>query len=216
MRGLQRVVVVIIGIIFLLFPLVLLLLRNPKIKTLLTVGKTKISNKYSVESDLSEYTVSMMDTSYLDYMAAKFNLFSPNAVIGSDFYIKKLVDTKRQQINHIKFVLVDHVDAPISMVQLYSGKTATVDCQGDYVLNGSTLVDRVSVNFTSLGKQVLLDKFAWENSFLRCALTTLYYAKGVTNLSESYHELVDIKKDIDNNIYSGIFTWPFRITSSSI
>ena len=161
MRRLFRALSV-LGICALLaLPFVLVLLRNPHITTLLPViQKPSPSNRYSTASQVKGYTLSVVDTSYLDYMTAKFNVFAPNAVVSPGFYTGKLANTKRQQISHITFVLVDHIDTPISIVQLYSGKTATLDCQGDYVLTGDTLVDRVAVGFDALGKQVLTDKYA--------------------------------------------------------
>lgn len=212
MRRLQWVLFISIVIGLVVLPIALVALRNPQVSTLLPVKPSVISNRYSVENIVKGYTLTLVDTSYLDYMTAKFNMFAPDAVVGMGFYTGKLVNTKRQQIDHITFALVDHVDAPISIV----GNTPGLDCRGEYVLDGSTLVDRVAVGFQTIGKQPLTDKYSWENSFLRCALNTLYYAKGVSDPTTSYQALVGIKDDIDKNVYSGLFVWPFRITKQSL
>lgn len=197
-------------------PILLVFVNTPRVRTLLPFGKPSVSSKYSVESDVKGYAVTLADTSYLDYITAKMNLFDPNAVVDATFYTKKLKTAKRFQINHIIFFLVNQVEAPISIVSMTDGTRVTVDCQGEYSLRGNTLVDRVRVGFDTLGKQLLMDKFAWESSFLRCALNTLYYAKGVTDPALSYQELVNIKDDLDKNVYSGLFAWPFHITGSSL
>ena len=213
MRLFVRVFIIAAVAILLLLPVALFLMRGPRVGTLLPVpSHTTVSDRYSVQSTVNGYTLSLVDTSYLDYVTAKLNLFAPNAVVGPGFYTGKLVNTKRQQINHITFTLVDHVDAPISIV----GNMPGLDCHGEYVLDGNTLIDRVVVGFDTLGKQKLMDKFAWENSFLRCALNTLYYAKGVVDPTKRYKDLVDIALDIDKNVYSGLFVWPFRITAQSL
>ncbi len=213
MRRFQTIPIVIIIVVFIALPLLILVLRTPQVSTFLPIRQhASVSDKYSVENDVKGYTISLVDTSYLDYMTAKLDMFAPNAVVGPGFYTGKLANTRRQQISHITFALVDHVDIPISIV----GNAPGLDCQGDYVLDGNTLVDRVVVGFQTIGKQPITDKYAWENSFLRCALNTLYYAKGVTDPSASYKDLVGIKLDIDKNIYSGIFVWPLRITQQSL
>lgn len=212
MRRILPVLFIIVVIGLLVLPIALVLLRSPQVATLLPIKSISLSNRYGVENKVTGYTLTLADASYLDYVTAKLDIFAPNAVVGTGFYTGKLANTKRQQINHITFVLADRVDAPISIV----GNMPGLDCHGDYVLDGSTLVDRVVVGFDTLGKQKLMDKFAWENSFLRCALNTLYYAKGVTDPTVSYPGLVGIKLDIDKNVYSGLFAWPFSYNSTIV
>ncbi len=213
MRLFVRVSIIAAVFVLLILPVALFLMRIPRVATLFPAPPhTTVSGRYNIENTVNGYTLSLVDTSYLDYITAKLALFAPNAVVGLGFYTGKLANTKRQQIDHITFALVDHVDAPISIV----GNTPGLDCQGEYVLDGSTLVDRVAVGFQTIGKQPLADKYSWENSFLRCALNTLYDAKGVTDPAVQYQELLNIKLDIDANVYTGLFAWPFRITKQSV
>jgi hypothetical protein len=44
----------------------------------------------------------------------------------------------------------------------------------------------------------------------------MYYALGTADPVADQEKLVHIKKDMEKNVYSGLFVWPFRITEKKI
>lgn len=210
-RG-TRVRMVLFGVALLVLPLVLVFIRLPQVRTLLPSFSrtTTAESRYSAQSTISGYTVRLTDVVYLDFVTASLNVFLPNAVVSPSFYFDRRYDGKRMSVTHIRFELVESVTRPISTV-LGMENTRTV-ATGDYVIEGDTLVVRNAVRFDALEKAALVKKFAWEDAFLRASVSTLYYALGKTNPQEDVEMLGKLKQDIDENVYTGLFPWPFRIT----
>jgi hypothetical protein len=216
-----RIVAYVALLAAIIFPLTLYIVRSPKVMTLLPVlMRTQSSriSRYSVRSDVKGYTLSLVSPDYLDYTTASLNIFTPNAVADPQMYHGQKGAVKRTQISHIKFVLVEEVDDPITAIVEGDGQKIemVVVSTGDYDIQDDTLVVRVAVQFSKFSLLMLTSKFGWEEAFLRCAINTMYYALGTADPVADQEKLVHIKKDMEKNVYSGLFVWPFRITEKKI
>ncbi len=226
MQHTPRLVRVLIGILLLgllLLPLVLFFVRKPQVATLLPLlvrPKSATTNRYSVQTDTAGYSLALVDTSYLDYVAADLNIFMPNVIADPRVYSGNLgAMQKRTTVTSIKFVLVDKITTkPISTIINFDAKTGSIQivARGDYIVEGDTLVIRNAVDFASIGSSEFVNKFAWEDAFLRASVTTLYYALGKSDQISDRQAFGKIKQDIDKNVYTGIFSWPFRITEKKL
>lgn len=216
-----RVLMIILLCGVVILPIALFLFKKPQVRTLVPsffrVGSTT-ETRYSVRSDMPAYTLSLEDIRFLDYVTARWNIFADNTIADPRLYTQRVQIPDRVKISSIQFVLVDHVDFPIGTIVEGDGRDTPVRvvAKGDYVIQNDVLVVRVAVQFAAIGKSMLIKKFAWEDAFLRCAVNTLYYALGDPDPVANQRELVDVKRAIDRDMYTGdIFAWPFRITEVS-
>lgn len=205
-------IIILCGVV--LLPFVILFLRTPRVMTLLPFSRSSEvkTDRYRVQSSAEGYTLTLADTRYLDYVTAQLNLFAPDAIADPRMY-SGIKDAKRMQVSQVQFVLVREVDRTLSTIVEGNGRETpvTILSNGDYDVQDDTLIIRVAVQFEALKRSPLTKKFAWENAFLRAAVNAMYYALGDTDPQANRRELVRMKADIDQNVYTGLFSWPFRI-----
>ncbi len=202
-----------ISVIALLFtPIALVFFRSPWIQqlfpTLLQTPQDGIANaRYSVTNEVPGYSLKIVNTTYLDYMMAKLGLFNNQIIVDPKTYRGFPGLQQHYSISKIIFSLVPTVDNPLSVV---SSDTALLG-KGEYRVNADTLLVRVSINFDELKKNSIATRYSLENAYLLTALYTLRYAIGFVNGLPNENGLLSIKNDVQNNLYDGIFAWPFRI-----
>lgn len=215
----RNVLIIITLCVVIVLPLSLYVIRMPQVATFLPpiIRSRQTGPRYSVQSDMVGYKLSLADTRYLDYVAAHLNIFVPDAIADPRIYAGQPDIKDRKQISSVRFVLVDHVDHTVDIISEGNGQGAPVRivAMGEYTVQNDVLEVRVAVQFAAIGNPLLVKKFAWEDAFLQCAVTTLYYALGDRDPAANQRELVRIKQDIEHDVYTGgIFPWPFRITEA--
>lgn len=204
---------VVIGVttaVLLLLPLGLLFLRHPAVKEMLPsflqkTQKEVKSPRYSAESQVSGYTLKLVDTSYLDYVAENLGIFGSQAIVDPRVYQGFPDLTLRHTVSHVRFLLVPIVTHPLFSVW---GKD-NLATRGDYRVEKDTLVVNVFVDPAQITG--LLGKFFLEDAYLRTALSTMYYAHGLVNNRPNLRETLKIKSDIQDILHAGIMPWPIRI-----
>jgi hypothetical protein len=82
--------------------------------------------------------------------------------------------------------------------------------RGDYVIEGSTLVIRVSMNFNEQGNTGA-GANQREDVFLRAALLTMYYAHGLVDGGTNAVAFKTIQDEVKKYVYDGVFVWPFQV-----
>ncbi len=78
-------------IVVLILPILVLVIRNPKITTQLPnfqrkSGNTGSIHQYSAKSDVPEYKITLTDSQFLDFVASDIHIFDKNAIIDPQFY----------------------------------------------------------------------------------------------------------------------------------
>ncbi len=206
-------------IVAVLLPLAMSALSNPMIATFLPLPSglkpaTKISSRYSVQNDLSGYTLTLSDTQFLDYLTAKYKIFGQKAIADRRIY-KGFNDIKlRYTVSKVQFVLTGDLENPIYAVMVPNVKPLSFLAKSEYDVTGDTLIVRVSLNMDKITGGVLVPKFALENQFLQMVSFALYYAEGNSYLDVNAQTMGNITMDIQSYLYSGIFPWPFRIVKN--
>lgn len=207
----------IIGIFLLLFfPLAMLALRQPaistQVSTMLHISPKPITTKrYRVVSNVSGYTIDLIDSAYLDYMTAKMDLFGMQKIVDPTVYYGSSVSQKRSTVTSVRFALVPSVLQPIAIITSPLYPTDFLG-KGEYDVENDVLVVRVWLNFPELNKNILTKEFSLQDTYVRTALWTLQYATGFPLLgSAPAASLFNLQQDMKDNLYSGIFPWPIRI-----
>lgn len=124
--------------VVLMFPILVLIIRSPKVATLLPmlsrVSKNNdASHSYSAQSDVPEYKITLADSQFLDFVASDINIFSQNAIIDPQFYAGRRDIKTRYTISNVKFMLVNEVENPIGVIVVGGGKIPyAVVGQGNY------------------------------------------------------------------------------------
>lgn len=204
-------------IIVLLLPLAFFVLRLPVVSTQLSgifplTQSSHVTDRYSTESRVPGYSLTLASTAYLDYIAGTMGIFGRNAIIDPAVY-RGGKNTARHTVSHVRFVLVPTIESPLGAAAdtLVKGKPIVFLAQGDYRVEGDTLVVMVYLNTDALTKSALTRKFVWEDTFLAQAVYMLAHAKGLLDAKASTDALIDIHKGIQDNLYSGLLPWPLVI-----
>ncbi len=186
-----------------------ILIRQPLVKRYLQGQKANIETpRYSVLSRMPGHTLRLVDTTYLEYIADKFSIWKPEAIVDPLVYIQpNHINNAKYSISHIRFELVPKVNKLFFGISGNNGFLA----KGAYSIEGDTLVVEVELDFES-STGTLSSSLTMEEAYLRTALSTLYYAHGVsTNSQVNGDTLVQIKTNIEKDIDNGQVSWPFQI-----
>jgi hypothetical protein len=209
----QKTLIVIAVIILFLLPLALLFIRNPRVSLFLAplrqsgINKAITAQKYSVMSEVQGYTIKLIDTKYLDYLAESMGIFDKQAIVDPRIYLGFKDIKTRYTVSRIRFVLVPKID---SLMVALSGKKTFLGI-GEYRVEGDTLVLPVSLDFAQLTTGPLAAKLAPENTYIRAVGMVLYYAHGITDNETNAEAFSKMTRDIEEYLYKGIFPWPIRI-----
>ena len=207
----RRALIVIGVIILLVLPLALWIFKNPALYTLLPSilqpHSQSVSARFSVANRMPGYSLKLVDTAYLEYVAAYMGIFSDKAIVDPQSYRKPAGTLKRYTVSRVQFVLMPTID---QFLLALSGKKEFAG-RGDYVVEGDTLVIKVSVSYDEQ-QGFFTKKFSTEDAFLRTAFQTLYYAHGLSDDGVvNAQAFAKIKTDMTDNLYGGVFPWPVRI-----
>lgn len=171
-----------IGVLCILaFPLVLLVLLNAdRIKEAAQVvywsNTRSTSPQYTAETKTPGYSVAVVNTAFLEYLAATMSIYGDEAIVDPRVYFGEPDNINRYTVSHLKFELVPTLER--YMVGL-GGKDDFAG-RGVYAVEGDTLVVRVSLNQAQIAKTNVQGQFALEDIFLDTALQTLSYVRGST------------------------------------
>lgn len=208
----KTILIILLFIGLLAFPIVLVVIRKPEIFTFLPSRTHQTTARYSTESTLPGYTLMLADTGYLDYATGIMRTFTPKTMVDPQVYVSKSKSSARYSVSKARFVLVGKVSNPVSFI---TEKDGTILATGGYTIEGDTLVVRISVMFDKLSGSVLSRKFNTEDVVLRAVINTLYYAHGEESPMATVAALGKMRQDIQDNLYSGIMAWPFRISEKT-
>lgn len=206
-----------IGVLCILaLPLVLLVLLNAdRIKEAAQVfywsNTRSTSPQYTAETKTPGYSVAVVNTAFLEYLAATMNIYGDEAIVDPRVYFGEPDNTNRYTVSHLKFELVPTLER--YMVGL-GGKDDFAG-RGVYAVEGDTLVVRVSLNEAQIANTNVQGQFALEDIFLDTALQTLSYVRGSTGPFVDIATLAKIQKDIQEYVRTGIFERPIRIDTAS-
>jgi len=207
----MRRIVFIIGIIvLLLIPVIVFVMQRrtnsgtpPTTWPLIQASPTP--QRYSVESQLAGYTLTLMDTRYLDSVAENIGIFKPEAVLDPEVYHGG--QTFHHTISHIRLVLVPAVQQFLVAVPGRKVLASTAD----YIVEGDTLVLRVTIN-PSEQVNVAAGQHTLEDAFLRAAMQAMYYAHGLSDdPTVNANAFANIQNGIKDYLYIGVLAWPIQI-----
>lgn len=207
----KRVVLIVGVLLLILSPFVLLVLRNPAVSTQISRVLPKPDSnteRYSITNETSDYTIRVVDTAYFDYLTEDMDIFKENGVIDPRVHKGFPNIVTRYNISHIRFVFAPTLERYLLGV---SGKNDFAG-RGDYELDGDTLIIKVSVDPDEVEENLLIGQFLLEDMFVRTAAQTLYYAHGLSDLRANAEAFLNIKNDITEYLYTGVFAWPISIT----
>ena len=208
----KRVVLIISTVIFLLLPLLLVAYGNRDViqQALFKakfVSRRAVSPQYTVETKTPGLSIVIADTRFLEYIAATMKIYDDHAIADPGMYFGNRASITRHTVSHLKLELVPTLDQYVVAL----GGSQDFASRGTYVVEGDTLVVRVSLNQEEVAKSNVLGEFALEDMFLDTALQTLVYAIGKPGALISPVELSKVQKAIKDNIPIGIFERPVRI-----
>lgn len=208
----QRTLVIIGIVVLLVLPIVLLAFRHPAISTqvqkiLRVTTNNQVSDQYVAASEAPGRTLKIVDTAYLEFVAANLGIFKDKAIVDPQLYRGKTDATQKYTVSHVRFVLVPDVEA---FVYGSSGKEAFAS-KGGYRIDGDTLEVLISLNADEIRRGAFNTQFPFEEAFLKTAGVTLLYAHGVSDPMETAKMLEKLKNDMKEYLYTGIFAWPIRI-----
>jgi hypothetical protein len=169
------------------------------------IQKKDTGERYSVASDVSGYTIKLIDTKYLDSIAENTGIFKPQGVIDPQSYVGG--STARYTITHIRFVIVPIV---ANMVIRTEGKI-DFSSTGGYTVEGDTLVIVVSINDKEASRLAGL-QHGFDDVFIRAALQTMWYAHGLSaDPFKNADAFMNIQKGVRDYLFGGILPWPIQI-----
>jgi hypothetical protein len=209
----MRRIVLVIGVIFVLtLPIALLIYQNSDaIKEAARVfywsNDRSTSPQYTAEVKTEQYSIAIVDTAFLEYLAATMGIYGEQAIVDPAVYFGDPDNLQRYTVSRLKFELVPLLDR--YMVGL--GGEDDFAGRGVYAVEGDTLVVRVSLNEGAISGSDVQGQFALEDVFLSTALQTLSYVRGTAGPYMDPASLSKIEKDIQEYVHTGIFTRPIRI-----
>jgi len=209
-----RVLALFGAVVAVALPLVLYIITRPRVSVLfptpLSPQPPRVSEKFSAQSLLAGYTLTLQDSRLLEYIAATFDLFSPNALANPRHWQKGVTVSQRASVSRAAFFLVGAVSSPIGFA--VNPKTGQVWGRGEYDIDGATLVVRIALDLAALSKAGKADVADWDDVFLTAAVRTLYYAKGRVDHDEERRIFSQFKVDTEQYLDGmGVFSRPFRI-----
>lgn len=171
------------------------------------ISRRAVSPQYTAETKVPGVQVAIVDSRFLEYIAATMHIYDTNAVADSEMYFGNRASTARHTVSHLKLELVPTLE------QYMVGLAGSSDfaARGTYAVEDNTLVVRVSLNEAELAKSNVPTQFAQDDMFLDTALQTLVYATGKPGAPMSIIEMTKIQKAIKDNIPIGIFPRPIKI-----
>jgi len=178
------------------------------------LSKTIADAKYSAQSNVPGYSLLLRDTGYFDYLTAKAKAFDPLAIVDSSVYRKDSGSPARHTVKAIRFVLSDTIpEMPVSVI-VGSGtmEPGGIISQAGYTVDSDTMVVSVWLNIKSLTSSTWMTKYELEDVFLRATINAIYYSRGLTTVSSEHNTLINGRVDLQQNIYSGLFSWPIQIS----
>lgn len=205
----KRIAVIIGAIVIFILPLALVLyqkwesIRQTFFKSTFVFRKS-VSSQFGAETKMPGYNIALINTVFLEYIAATMHLYDVNAIADPEMYFGNRAMTKRHTVSHLRIELVPTLDR--YMVGL--GGSVDFAVRGIYVIEKDTLVVRVSLDEAELNKTNPSGKFVPEDTFLDIALQTLVYATAKPGATLDFVALGALKKAIDENIKTGVFPRP--------
>jgi len=161
------------------------------------VQKTVIQDRYSVESDVTGYTIKLIDTKFLDYIVDNVGVLKPNGVVDPETY--QGGSMIRHTVSHIKFVIIPRTSKVLVAVPGQKDMAA----YADYAVSGDALLLRVQFNPNET-PSVAAGQHTLDAAFLLAALQTVEYAHG---LSTDPRATLDVYLNVQQGItiVQGIF-----------
>jgi len=206
----RRTIIVIGILILLLLPVILFMIRRGG-----TPGKSFTpwpleqrpvsSDRYSVASEVPEYSMELTDVRYLEYVADNIGIFQSEAVVDPEVY--RGGQLTRHTISHIRLLLIPAISQFLVAVP---GKKELASV-ADYLVQGDTLVIRATVN-PKEQVSVSAGQFSMEDAFLRATMQAMYYAHGLSDdPTVNANAFANILSSIKDYLYIGVVTWPISI-----
>lgn len=179
-----------------LLPLALLAIRHPIVSTYLEralgIRKAGVSTtQYVAESKTPDKTLTLVDTGYLNYVAAKLGIFEKDAIVDRNVYRGNKTATKKYTVTQVKFVLIGDLDSYV--YGLTGGKLFAA--KGDYAVEGDTLRVSIALFPENVEDAKISESYALEQAFLKTAFVTLLYAHGISDPRTTATQLEKLRSD---------------------
>lgn len=208
----KRLILIVLVVIFLTIPVIYFVLqtkdRQQNAFIPWKMPKSPADKiRYSVMSEVPDYSITLNDVKFFDYVAENVGIFESDAVVDPAIY--RGGDEYRHTVTHVRFMIVHSVPKLLVGVP---GQNE-IAAMGDYRIMGDTLELLVSINpnetaSLAAGSQSL------EDVFLRAALQTMYYAHGLSDDPKDVGTVFrNVQQGIKEYLYNNVVPWPIDITS---
>lgn len=175
----QKSIGIAVILILLALPLIFLAVSRPAIRSLLPFNTPKErapqkGDRFTVVNNDPDFTISLVDTSYLDYISAKLKLFDDKAVIEPAYYAGNRTATGRHTVTNVRFELVPILQVP-PVAKLYEANTNTGKPTSPwgymgYALERTTLVIQMALDTQMVTKGIVAPKFNINDKFTTLAV----------------------------------------------
>lgn len=150
----RRTAIIVGALVLVVLPLVLVVyskwdvIEQAVFKTKFLARKTQ-SPQYSAETKVPDYHVAVVNTAFLEYIAATMRLYDTNAIADPEMYFGNRATTKRHTVSHLRIELVP----VLTRYMVGLGGSGDFAARGIYTVEEETLVVRVSIDEKELEKK---------------------------------------------------------------
>lgn len=215
-----KVALMVGAVLVLLIPLSIAAYRYPPFsryfQSLFGTPNSVISQKYKVESIVPDYDLRLADTAYLEWLAAKLQLFDAQGVIEPKYYLDRS-GPDRKTVKSITFRLVEHINFPLTSLvpEMRPFEPVRRTGSAEYTIEGDTLVVSVYVNIADLAKEKNFNADSPDQVFVQLVSQILYTASFKEKDNIGFTRDTDIVRDIRGYLRGNIFPWPFIIRAKT-
>ncbi len=208
----RRTLLVVVACLVILLPLGIAVSRNwDKISQAIEkqkyISRSPVSPQYSAAAKVPGYSIAVVDTRFLEYIAATLNLYDDIAIIDPEVYFGNQLTAKRHTVSHLRLELAPILDTYVVGL----GGSIDFAARGVYAVEGDTLVVRISLDEEQVKKSEAPGQYMMEDLFLDATLQTLSYAVSKPGQPMNPAELSKLQQSIKDNVLSGLFQRPIRI-----
>ena len=170
-------------------------------------NKKGLNKKVTSYSSVPKNTLIINDTSYLDYVADTFKIYSKDAILDPNSYFGNKGATKRYTVSNLRFELVPKLEKYVVAL----GGTVDFATRGIYKVDGNTLIIQVSINNDELANSEFTGQNPAEDAYIQTALQTIPFAIGSPQQALDPDKLTKVNDDIKSYLTTGLFAHPIKI-----
>lgn len=174
------------------------------------------SDRFNAQSDVAGYTLKIADPQYIEYVAAKNNLFSSNAIVDPAVQMNRAAKAKNHTVKNIRINMVSDLPQPMF---LEVGKRTDANTRpspwgkGAYHIEGDTLVFDIYLDIPQIMSGTFVPKYAVEEKLIELISKLILLAVHPGDPQYRADMISQTQASIKDNLLSGLFQWPLRIES---